>query len=64
MNEDIAADIASALKTNHKASTCFAALPPSHRQEYLRWIDEAKKPLTRADRIARMLERLSVPQKT
>ncbi len=64
MNEDIAADIASALQADHKGEHLLrgaAALAPP---EYLRWIDEAKKPPTRANRIAQMLERLSVPQKT
>ena len=30
----------------------FAALAPSHRKEYVRWVTEAKKPETRVKRIA------------
>ena len=34
------------------ARAAFDALAPSHRKEYVRWITEAKKPETRAKRIA------------
>jgi len=33
----------------------FKKLPPSHRKEYIKWIDEAKKPETRHKRIQKML---------
>ena len=36
----------------------FAALPPSHRREYLTWIDAAKTAATRARRIAKTIEML------
>ena len=36
----------------------FAALPPSNRTEYTRWIAEAKRPDTRARRIAGTVQRL------
>ncbi len=36
----------------------FMALPPSHQREYTVWITEAKKPDTRARRIAGTIERL------
>ena len=32
----------------------FSNLPPSHQSEYLKWIDEAKKPETRRRRIMKM----------
>ena len=35
------------------------SLPPSHRPEYVRWIDEAKRPSTRAERIEEMVCRLT-----
>jgi len=34
------------------AAEAFAALAPSHRKEYVRWITEAKKADTRAKRVA------------
>jgi hypothetical protein len=37
----------------------FAALSYSHRKEYVDWIDQAKKPETRAARIEKMLKMLS-----
>ena len=63
MSTTLAPDIAAALKSDRAAFKIFEALGPSHRREYLKWIDEAKKPDTRARRIASMIERLSVPQK-
>jgi hypothetical protein len=45
-------DLARAL-TAGKAEKAFAALAPSHRKEFVRWISEAKKDQTRADRVAR-----------
>ncbi len=54
----IAQDIADALRGAPEAEAAFKALPPSHRAEYLTWIDEAKKPDTRARRIQGMITRL------
>jgi hypothetical protein len=36
----------------------FEALSYTHRREYVRWIDEAKKPETRARRVQGTIERL------
>ncbi len=58
MTEGLASDIRSALVADAAAQKLFTSLAPSHRQEYLRWVEEAKKPDTRARRIAAMLERL------
>lgn len=52
-------DIQAALATNETAHSRFTALPPSHQREYLKHIDEAKKPDTRTRRIESMLARLS-----
>jgi hypothetical protein len=41
------------------ARQAYDALSFSHRMEYARWIDEAKKPETRADRVAKTIRRLS-----
>jgi len=42
-----------------KVSAAFDALPPSHQSEYLRWIDEAKRPATRATRVNKTVERVA-----
>ncbi|HXF99893.1 MAG TPA: YdeI/OmpD-associated family protein [Bacteroidota bacterium] len=55
----IPADLASALKKNRKALQVFEKFPPSHKREYIEWITEAKRPETRAKRIATTLQWLS-----
>ena len=45
-------DFAAALSGNPAAQTTLAGLAPSHRREYLEWIIQAKRPETRAKRIA------------
>lgn len=57
----IPADLAAALNGCPPALAAFAALAASHKQEYLRWIDEAKRTETRQRRIASTLERLQRP---
>ncbi len=52
MPEDFAAELA----RYQGASEKFAAWAPSHRREYLEWIVEAKRPETRAKRIAQAAE--------
>jgi uncharacterized protein YdeI (YjbR/CyaY-like superfamily) len=41
----------------------FNKLPPSHQREYHKWIEETKKPETRAGRIAKVIEMLANNQK-
>jgi uncharacterized protein YdeI (YjbR/CyaY-like superfamily) len=50
-------DIRKALNESNIQSV-FESLPPSHRREYLKWIEEAKKPETRASRIQKMCQML------
>ena len=45
-------DFLAALAKNKKAATVFAAFSPSCQREYLEWITSAKRPETRALRIA------------
>ncbi|MDR1988778.1 MAG: YdeI/OmpD-associated family protein [Acidobacteriaceae bacterium] len=54
-------DLAAALKqrTHAKARAVFAASSPSHRREYIEWINEAKREDTRAKRLATTLEWLA-----
>jgi uncharacterized protein YdeI (YjbR/CyaY-like superfamily) len=51
------ADLKRALAGNTKARENFQRLPKSHKQRYLWWIDEAKKPETRARRIRETVRR-------
>lgn len=52
---DVPADLAKALRGGH-VDKQFAALAYSHRKEYVRWIEEAKKPETRARRISQAVD--------
>ena len=49
-------ELSEALRANETAERIFAALPPSHRNEYLRWIGEAKRAETRRRRAAKAAE--------
>ena len=59
MTSSLASDIGEALRSNTVALSVFEGLPPSHKAEYLKWIDEAKRDDTRKRRIAGMIERLA-----
>ncbi|HUG16578.1 MAG TPA: YdeI/OmpD-associated family protein, partial [Thermomicrobiales bacterium] len=45
-------DLAVALEAQSEARTRFDALATTHRHEYIRWINDAKRPETRARRVA------------
>jgi uncharacterized protein YdeI (YjbR/CyaY-like superfamily) len=55
--DDLAAELAR--RVHAKARATFESLPPGHRREYLEWILEAKRPETRAKRLATTLEWLA-----
>jgi uncharacterized protein YdeI (YjbR/CyaY-like superfamily) len=59
MTSSAAPDVIEALRANPAALSTFEGLAPSHKAEYLKWIDEAKRDETRARRIAGMIERLT-----
>ncbi len=59
MAEVLADDISQALQAAPEATAAFERLPPSHRNEYLTWVAEAKKAATRARRISEMVRRLT-----
>jgi bacteriocin resistance YdeI/OmpD-like protein/uncharacterized protein DUF1905 len=52
-------ELLAALAENPAARTAYEALPPSHRREYAKWIGEAKQAETRAERVSKMVRRLS-----
>jgi hypothetical protein len=51
-------DVAAALEAEPQAKAFFEALPTFYRKNYMRWIDSAKRPETRAARIETMLSLL------
>jgi uncharacterized protein YdeI (YjbR/CyaY-like superfamily) len=57
-------DLTRALAKNKHARDNFAKFPPSVRRAYLYWIAIAKKPETRARRIAEAVGRLARNEKT
>lgn len=52
-------DLAAALAGNDAARTYFDTLAHSHRKEWVRWIEDAKKPETRATRLAKTVDALT-----
>jgi hypothetical protein len=51
--------LAAALKQNAAARATFDKLPPSHRRDYIEWMEEAKTETTRDKRLAQALEWLA-----
>jgi uncharacterized protein YdeI (YjbR/CyaY-like superfamily) len=56
--ESGSADIGDALQREREVSAFFDALPTFYRKNFIRWIESAKRPETRAARIAEMVELL------
>ena len=55
-------DLAAALDDDARAF--FDGLAPSHRKEWVRWVEDAKKPETRAGRVEKTAEALRAGRKT
>jgi len=55
-------ELTQALAANATAKAAYYKLAVTHRSEYARWIDEGKKPETRADRVAKTIKRLTEPR--
>ncbi len=53
---EMPADLAAALVAEPAAQANFDGFPPSARRDYLEWVIEAKRPETRAKRIAQAVE--------
>jgi ribosomal 50S subunit-recycling heat shock protein len=54
----VPADLRSALSADATAEAAFAKLSYTHRREYVEWVEEAKRPDTRARRIQATVERV------
>ncbi len=52
------ADLAGALAADERARATFETCAPSHRKEWVRWVEEAKRPQTRASRVTATVEAL------
>ena len=55
---DVPRDLADALAADPSAKKAFAAMSFTHRREYVEWVEEAKRPETRARRISATVERV------
>jgi hypothetical protein len=56
--ESLDADIAAALDDDASAGALFRSIAPFYRKNFVRWITTAKRPETRAARIAEMVKML------
>ena len=52
-------DLRAAIDAEPQAAETFAGFPPSCRREYIEWVVEAKRPETRAKRVAQTVEWLA-----
>jgi len=52
-------ELAAALADAPAAKAVFDGFPPSHRRDYCEWIGEAKRPETRAQRVAQAIQWLA-----
>jgi uncharacterized protein YdeI (YjbR/CyaY-like superfamily) len=57
------ADLAEALAGQPEADTHFKKLSYSHQREYVQWIEDARRPQARHDRIAKTIEMLEKGKK-
>jgi hypothetical protein len=53
---DVPADLAAALAADPQAAASFERMAFTHRKEYCRWIDDAKRAETRLRRVAQAVE--------
>jgi Bacteriocin-protection, YdeI or OmpD-Associated len=58
-------DLRAALADDATAKQAFAKMSFSHKRDYVEWVEEAKRPETRARRVAATVERLraGLPQR-
>ena len=61
---EVPADLAAALGAAPDASRFFDTLAYSHKREWVRWIEEAKREQTRADRVVRAVDALGRGEKS
>ena len=59
---EVPADLHEALARDRDAAQAFEGMSFTHRREYVEWIEEAKRPETRARRVATTVERVRAGQ--
>jgi len=59
---EVSDDLATALSADSQVERAVAALAYSHRKEFVRWVAEAKRKQTRADRVAKTVEMVRAGQ--
>jgi hypothetical protein len=59
---EVPEELAVALAGDAQARAAFEALAYSHRKEFVRWVSEAKRDATRAQRVAKTVEMLRAGQ--
>jgi uncharacterized protein YdeI (YjbR/CyaY-like superfamily) len=62
-SESLSPDVAEALEAEPKAKAFFESLATFYRNTYIKWIESAKRPETRAGRINEMIELLKAEKK-
>jgi hypothetical protein len=55
---EVPADLAAALAVDPVATVTFESCAPSHKKEWVRWVSEAKRAETRAERVAKAVQSL------
>ncbi|NIF05704.1 DUF1905 domain-containing protein [Chryseobacterium sp. Tr-659] len=60
---EIADDIAALFNENPEAKTSFEKMSYTHKKEYIRWIEDAKKPETRENRKVKMIQMILAGKK-
>ena len=63
LSDNVSPDVAAALETDPPALEFFESLPTFYRNNFIRWIESAKRPETRAGRIAEMMGLLKARQR-
>jgi hypothetical protein len=61
---EVPADLTEALARDDAARAAFDGLSYTHRKEWVRWVEEAKKADTRATRLAKTVEALRAGKRT
>jgi len=56
---EVPPDLSEALRLDAAARETFERFPPSHRREYIEWLEEAKREETRRKRLAQAIEWLA-----
>ena len=56
---EIPEDLLWALDADAQASAAFDKISASHRKEYVRWIEQARQPMTRARRLQEALRMMA-----